>query len=325
MSIRNNLKLYGRAAGIPEEKLALPALRHTAVMLRQEAGDNLEQIRTFLGTNAHLKVTKKYLRQLPVLSADRLQPENKIRSLDDAQRGDTISLEYEEEQPPLPKRRPRSIPGEGHIHGFYTHMQLSEEVLAVLAEDIQGMDNEFIGLRNLARTLFAALSEAQSSDEVGLLGAAYTQAATRLSVIIKAEREQGEPSEEAQWVNEFLAMLDNSARENDAGDDNGETPSEEFWRTFEEGDPELKAASRRVTEEIAGLRLVLRRLYNLAMETQAVKALVRYVDLYGQGCTRLARLLKEEKGAQGRAADMLREMIDEVIVEVNQEFGLDLG
>lgn len=238
----------------------------------------------------------------------------------------------EGEQPPLPKRKPRSIPGEGIIHGLYTQKQPTEEVEALLAEDVQGMQDEFIGLRSLARMLIAAQTEAHTNDEVARLADAYTQAAVRIGQISKAERERGEHSEEDQWVDEFLTMLDNVAALDDkevlddaAADDSRELPSEEFWRTFAEGDPEMGAASNRLTEEIAALRLVLRRLYHLATETQDTKALVRYTDLYGRGCMRLARLLKAEKGAQGRAADMLTEMIDEAILEVNKEWGLDLG
>ncbi len=61
------------------------------------------------------------------------------------------------------------------------------------------------------------------------------------------------------------------------------------------------------------------------METQDVKVLVRYTNHYSISCTRLARLLRAEKGIQSRLADILREIIDEVILEINEEFGLDLG
>jgi hypothetical protein len=103
-----------------------------------------------------------------------------------------------------------------------------------------------------------------------------------------------------------------------------ELPSEEFWRTLEEGDPERQAASKRLTGEIATLRLVLRQLFKLAMETEEVNALVHYTDLYGRGCMRLLNLLKAEKGTVSRAAEKLMEMRDQAIAEVCAEFGLDL-
>ena len=110
-----------------------------------------------------------------------------------------------------------------------------------------------------------------------------------------------------------------------AADDNGELPSEQFRRTAAQDALEMQAGSTRLTEEIAGTRLVLRRLYDQAMETQDVKVLVRYTNLYSISCTRLARLLRVEKGIQSRLADILKEIIDEVILEINEEFGLDLG
>jgi hypothetical protein len=75
----------------------------------------------------------------------------------------------------------------------------------------------------------------------------------------------------------------------------------------------------------ASLRLVLRRAFALASEAHTVREQVRYTDIYGQGCVRLVRLLKAERAAQGRLADYLREEIDQAILEVNAEFGLDLG
>jgi hypothetical protein len=119
-------------------------------------------------------------------------------------------------------------------------------------------------------------------------------------------------------------MLDRVAVQHGTADDE-ELPSEEFWCTFVGSDPEVQADSKRLTEEIASSRLVLRRLFGLAMETEEPKALVRYADKYGQGCIRLSQLLKAEQGEQGRAAQVLRETIDEAILEVNKEFGLDLG
>ena len=92
--LRANLKMYGRLAGIPEEKLTLPALRHTAVLLRLEAGDNLEQIQAFLGSKAHERVTKAYLNQLPPLPQDQKPP------------GDVQPNGEESDQPPLPVRKP---------------------------------------------------------------------------------------------------------------------------------------------------------------------------------------------------------------------------
>jgi len=335
--LRANLKLYGRLAGIAEEKLTLPALRHTAVLLRLEAGDSLEQIQAFLGTEAPPRVTKAYLDHLPPLLADEIPPPDDIRPTGNLPPGDEThpgddqrppgDQRPADEQPPLPQRKPRRFkPGDGLTHGFYALKQPIEEVEAVLAEDLQGMQDEFVGLRELSRMLLVAQTEAKTDEQVVRLGEAYTQAAARINEISKAERQRGEHSEQDQAVDEFLTMIDNVwALEDKEEDDDGELPSEDFWRMFAEADPKMGAASTRLTEEIASIRLVLRRLYDLAMQTEDAKALVRYTEKYGQGCIRLAQLLKSEKGVQGRAADMIGEIIEEVILEVNKEFGLELG
>jgi hypothetical protein len=123
-------------------------------------------------------------------------------------------------------------------------------------------------------------------------------------------------------VQDTLTMLDNAwAEDLEEGD---ELPSEQFWRELAESDPELQASSRRLTEEIATIRVVLRRLYDLAIDTQEVNELVGYANKYGQGCLRLLNLLKGEQGKSSRAAQRLMELRDEAIAEVCAEFGLDI-
>lgn len=319
--IRDSLKLYGKLAGIPEEKLTLQALRHTAVLLRQEAGDSLEQLQAFLGTNAQPKATKDYLRQLPPLPRDEYLPADEERPREKLHPRDGTL------EPPLPVRKPRiSRPGENLTHGLYAQKQPPEELQAVLAEDIAGMQDEFVGLRILSRKLLEALNQAEISDEVARLGDAYTLAADRLRKLTLTAQQLDAPDEKDEALEEILARVDSVSAQNEvAADDNGELPSEEFRRTAAQDDLEMQAGSTRLTEEIASTRLVLRRLYDQAMETQDVKVLVRYTNLYSISCTRLARLLRAEKGVRSQRADSLKEIFDKVILEVNKEFGLDLG
>jgi hypothetical protein len=54
----------------------------------------------------------------------------------------------------------------------------------------------------------------------------------------------------------------------------------------------------RLVEEIASVRLVLRRTFMLAMDCADLDELVRLNNYYGLGCRRLARLLQVE--TQGR-------------------------
>ena len=62
----------------------------------------------------------------------------------------------------------------------------------------------------------------------------------------------------------------------------------------------------------------------LAIEPQTVKEQLRYTEVYGRGCIRLVKLLKSEGAAQGSLADFLRKEIEDTILEVNQEWDLDL-
>jgi integrase/recombinase XerD len=54
------LKKYARAAGLNDREIHVHSLRHTAAMLRKEAGDDLEQISKFLA-HSSLSITQIYL------------------------------------------------------------------------------------------------------------------------------------------------------------------------------------------------------------------------------------------------------------------------
>ena len=57
------LKRYATRAGLDPSRITVHTLRHTAAMLRREAGDDLEQISTFLG-HASLTTTQVYPHRL---------------------------------------------------------------------------------------------------------------------------------------------------------------------------------------------------------------------------------------------------------------------
>ena len=57
------LKKYCRLAGLDAERVTVHTLRHTAAMLRKQAGDDLEGISAFLG-HSSLAVTQVYLHKL---------------------------------------------------------------------------------------------------------------------------------------------------------------------------------------------------------------------------------------------------------------------
>jgi integrase/recombinase XerC len=57
------LKRYCKLAGLDAERLHIHSLRHTAAMLRREAGDGVEEIKEFLG-HSSLAITEIYLHSL---------------------------------------------------------------------------------------------------------------------------------------------------------------------------------------------------------------------------------------------------------------------
>jgi hypothetical protein len=51
-----NLKLYGRLAGVAEEKLTLQALRRTAMRLRMDEGAEVGEMQAFLDSQEEAKL-----------------------------------------------------------------------------------------------------------------------------------------------------------------------------------------------------------------------------------------------------------------------------
>ena len=279
-------------------------MRHTAALLRLEAGASWQQMNEFLDSKAKPNNTKFYLRKLQQLPRE--------ASGADEQAGEPIEL---------PARGPRvSKPGDGIKHGLYAQKLLAEAVQAVIAEDIQGMDDEIEGLRSLARALVGAQIQTETGALAAELGNAYTLAADRLRVLNQTADLLDARGEDEKWLEEMLLVLDNLA---EGGD--GLLPSEELKQLAAQGGVGTRAGKRGLTEEIATSRLVLRNLYSLVIDAEDVKVRVRHTNDYGRGCTQLARMLKSEKSAQGQEADILREIIEETILEVNAEWGLELG
>jgi len=289
-----NLKLYGRLARIPEDKLTLMALRRTAVRLRMDEGGSLEEMQAFMDSQEGLRFTKYRLSKLPQLPGGEGQPEE----------------EKTEGGPPVRRARPFK-PGEGVTHGFYARSQPMEAVRAVLAEDIQGVEEEIAGLRTLIRGLL------EREGDFVRLGEAYSQAVRRLGEMMAAEKQPEEGEEEA-WADDFLKRLDTIEIEQ------GRPPiSDEVRKEALRDEPELGVTSRRLVEEIATMRLLLRNAFRLAMEAQETQDYIRLVDLYSSGCVRLVRLLKVGGEDQGRLARYMQKQIDLALRDISKELGLE--
>jgi len=187
----------------------------------------------------------------------------------------------------------------------------------VLAENIQGIEEQIGGLRILGRGLLERQGRARNDQEAAQLGAAYTLAAFRLGEMIKGEKELAESGETSQWADEFLEMLDRVAIEN------GREPiSDEVRKEALGGEPELAAAARRLVEEVAAMRYVLRNVFRLAIEAGEAREQISLGEIYSSGCVRLVKLLRMERGDTDRLERYLRDGIDEAIRELNRGWGL---
>ncbi|MCK5315462.1 MAG: hypothetical protein KAJ53_10080, partial [Anaerolineales bacterium] len=77
---------------------------------------------------------------------------------------------------------------------------------------------------------------------------------------------------------------------------------------------------RRLVEEIAALRYMLRNVLGLALGTQALPGFIRLVDIYGSGCARLVRMLKREESDHRRLERYLRQAIDRALDAVLEDW-----
>ncbi|HJW91513.1 MAG TPA: hypothetical protein VJ436_12795, partial [Anaerolineales bacterium] len=248
------------------------------------------------------RFTKYRLRHLPLLPPD-----------------EEGSMSTEGCEPRVPSREPVHFkPGEGLKHGFYARGQPAEAVQRILAENIRGADEEIIGLRSVARELMERMDESGSSDEAVRLGEAYSLTAYRLRVLIEAERRAaeraGNDADGESWSDQILSMLATVAEQI------GESLDREAVRRQAlEGTPGLEVSNRKLEEEIAGLRLVLRNTLRLALQAEGAEAAIRLADIHGHECLRLLRLLSQEKNEGDRLEAYLREQIDEAFRELGEQ------
>ena len=312
--LRHSLKLYGRRLRIAPDRLTLNALHCTSIRLRLDSGQSLEQLRAFLGSREPPFKTKYRLKHLPPI------PEDAPPSAERVVAGELIP-------PLLPLRRPCPYQaGEGITHGFFARRQPPEDVLAMLSEDIRGIDDEFAGLREIGRGLFRMQAQSCSSQEMARLADAYTQAAARLAGLIEAVRQPGKDDQLRLRAEELLARFDELAAQQ------GEPPvSAAVWADIKARGSSFSRGEGRwvggdgLAEEVAAARCVLRRTLALAWEAEEKGQLQHYIrlaDIYGMGCCRLAKLLRMGNVGQHPLVAYLDEAIYDAFKIVSKELGL---
>lgn len=311
-----NLKIYGRAAGIGEEKLTLQALRRTATRLKLEEGGSLEEMKAFLDSQEGARFTKYRLKKLAE-APDFDRGRDSTRSNDGILAGGSKGRLARPAAGQIPDRKPKPFkPGDGLKHGMYAHSLPAEEVLTVMQEDVKGLDKELVGMRLIARRLVEKmLREGQTQAEIAMLGNAHTQAAVRLGDLLRAEKKMKGSREIDPEMMAFLKRLERIAEEH------GERFTAEGFIEYAlncDGQDSLEA--RQPVEEVASIRLVLRRTLDLAMEATEPRELVRLAEVYGAGCTRLVRLLQIQGPDESRLIEIIQTATSQAIRELLAEW-----
>jgi len=313
--LTRGLKLYGRLAGIEPSKLRLTSLRWTAVRFYMSAGPSPSDVHTFLGSQEALRYTKYRLDSLPQLPS----------GIDSASTG----------RGPLPPPERTAKPfqlGEGLTHGYYASSQPPQVIQAVLSEKVKGLDQEIICLRLLARGLLSWESQFTNHGDLMLLWAAYSQASLRLARMLKT----GKVVEKSFDFDVFKKKVVDRYMEicTEIGTPLPEDSTEDSQESRRD-EPELVAETHAATEEIAGVRYVLRNIFNLAAAVDVtggvdqLRLYVRLVEFYGTGCMRLDNLLRlsilSEQDVHELMANIWRNKPDWVKLEgkMDQNTGLD--
>ena len=168
----------------------------------------------------------------------------------------------------------------------------------------------------VARGLLAGQIGALGSKLVAQLADEHSRAAARLAELIDFERNLEQDDEGDSWAEDVLAALDRVAVMTDT-----EPNSEEIRAQVLGKDADLALSNRRLVEEIAAVRYSLRRVLAFAVEIDGLAEYVYLVEIYGNGCSRLVRLLKREGRDQDRLADNMRETLHATIMDLMREYG----
>jgi integrase len=314
------LKIHGQKAGIPEEKLNMYVLRRTALRVHLDGcpgvddesklkdDDIVREMGVFMGNKFIPRQIRRQLRNLPQLPPD-----------EEPQGGQT------KPQPKPSVHLQRHMePEEGVKHGLYNRSQPAQAVLAILEENIEGIDEEFIGLRRLERGLVERMEQATKGQELVMLGEAQSMTAWRVGEMIKVEKLMGEIEESSRWVSAWLELVERFNISEGKGKFTEEERASYLASLMGVDAGEMPEGVRHVAEEVAGLRYVLRKMLKLALETEEVQEHVRLVELYGRGCLRLVKLLRMEGSGFELVRQKISMAIDQALREKMEEWNLSV-
>jgi integrase len=297
------LKRYGTMAGIPTEKLTLVTLRYTAAAQFLEATGSREEMDAFLGSPGK-RATIDYRRNVREIQARQVQK---------VQRKPRRLLAQRPAQPPeMPKRESHRYNSyEKFQHGLYAASQPEQELDEMLAKDHTGLDEEVLGLKKLMERVMWLQLRTQDDTQAAALIKVYLSSSPRLAELLKIKDTFDEVTPIDAEIVEFMNICLENVNQ----------PLIDIHKLREhalESDPDAKAKTHNLVRVIAGDRLVVRRLFDMAMETEDPFKLAHYVQEYSRGCYRLARMLKEVDGPQGFLEAWFDRVSDEALRQVHE-------
>jgi hypothetical protein len=212
----------------------------------------------------------------------------------------------------MPKRESHRYSSEEKFqHGLYAASQPEQELDEMLAKDKTGLDEEVLGLKKLMERVMWLQLRTQDDTQAAALIKVYLSSSPRLAELLKIKETFDEVTPIDAEIVEFMNICLENVNQ----------PLIDIHKLREhalESDPDAKAKTHNLVRVIAGDRLVVRRLFEMAMETEDPLKLAHYVQEYSRGCYRLARMLKEVDGPQGFLEAWFDRVSDEALRQVHE-------
>ena len=326
----HSLKVYGRAAGISEEKLTAISLWRTAIRLwldrEGEDGDHAwrERFKAFLDSWETGKMSWMSLRNLLRTGDGGAQPpagdgEPSAASL--------APVEGQPEDLPelkgrLPHRWSRTYQLWGNLKYGLHARNTPEEVQAILAEDVHGLDDELAGLGELKNRLLELQAEPSNRPYLARILDLVTQVTHRALEMGKTKAILGQDGQMDALDEQILAVVRsvNEERRRELDEADGTEGGAAEMLEGEQGAALL--GHPEIAVQIASVRFALRRSFYLAMTGTDTDEVLRMITVYHKSCYPLMHMLKDQAASQSSVTEKWRLAVDQAITEFTEEFGL---
>jgi site-specific recombinase XerD len=303
-TLLKHIKRFGRMVGIPDYRVHFQSLRHTGAMLLYDSGETLEKIMEYLN-NSNREKTRRNLETLArmreVEERDKLEGTQKGRS---AKR----NLRWERGRHEMKK-------GEVVKHGLNTKSLDQAEIDAIMAEGIEGLDQEIAALEQLNEALFQKLEQVTDLTLRMDMAQTYAASTSRLNRMRK-DNQPGLRDQAVGWLEDMQQVGRQLAAR--------ELLAEHDLQELRQG---LKIKSGRGVEhtfsglkgDIARVRFLLRRARERLLCLSDPADLNMLVKKYGEIGGRLQQLLKLHASLGTDLEQMRDTAIQEAIAEVRDE------